>query len=143
MNQHGVRSKYSPRVAVIAPEGESLTQQHFKEAVDINNILSKYRKTGIVEHVKRAQAIYGDFTELGQYAVHLDKVAKAQQAFDMLPAELRNQFNNSIPGFFEYIQKPENKDQCINGVFSKPLKGHRLVLQPRQTHLRRPLRPEL
>lgn len=123
MNEYGVRHKYSPRIAVIAPadpEG-GLTQQHFKEAVDINNILAKYRKTGIVEHVKQAKERYGDFTELGEYAVHLDKVAKAQQAFEMLPAELRNQFNNSIPGFFEYIQKPENKDQCIKwGIFDAP-----------------------
>lgn len=123
MNQHGVRNKYSPRIAVIAPADPDggLTQQHFKEAVDINNILAKYRKTGIIEHVKLAKERYGDFTELGEYAVHLDKVAKAQQAFESLPAELRNQFKNSIPGFFEYIQKEENFDQCVQwGIFEKP-----------------------
>lgn len=120
MNEHGVRNKFSPRVAVIAPEDPDggLTQQHFKEAVDINNILAKYRKTGIMEHVKLAKERYGDFTELGEYAVHLDKVAKAQQAFESLPAELRNQFNNSIPGFFEYVMKEENYDQCVKwGIF--------------------------
>lgn len=123
MNEHGVRNKFSARVAVIAPEDPEggLTQQHFKDAVDINNILAKYRKTGIMEHVKLAKERYGDFTELGEYAVHLDKVAKAQQAFESLPAELRNQFKNSIPGFFEYIQQPENHDQCVEwGIFEKP-----------------------
>lgn len=115
-----VRSRWSPRIAYLAFEGESLTQQHFKDAVDINNILAKYRKTGIIEHVKRAKAIYGDFTELAEYTKNLDKVAKAQQSFEMLPAELRNQFKNSIPGFFEYIQDPKNKEQCIAwGIFEK------------------------
>lgn len=116
-----VRNRFSDRVAVIAMEGESRTQQHFRESVDINNILAKYRKTGIIEHVKRAKERYGDFSELAEYGKNMDKVAKAQQSFEMLPAELRNQFQNNIPKFFEYIQKEENKEQCIKwGIFDAP-----------------------
>lgn len=115
------RSKFSDRVAVIAMSDEGKTQQHYGPAVNINNILAKYRKTGIIEHVNRAQERYGDFLAVADYAKDLDKVAKAQQMFEMLPAELRNHFKNSIPGFFEYIQKPENKEQCIKwGIFKAP-----------------------
>lgn len=116
------RSKFSPRVAVIAMSADDgRTQQHFKDQVDINRILAKYRKTGVIEHVKRAQARYGDFTELAEYAQNLDKVAKAQQAFESLPAELRNKFNNNIPGFFDYIMQPENFDECVKmGIYEKP-----------------------
>jgi len=122
MNQFGVRGKYSKRIAVIAPSADDgMTQQHFKDQVDINNILAKYRRTGVVEHVKKARELYGDFTELGEYARDLDKVAKAQQTFEMMPAEIRNQFKNSIQGFFEFIGDEKNKDQCVKwGIFDAP-----------------------
>lgn len=122
MNKHGIRNKFSPRVAVIAMSADDgRTQQHFGDKVDINKILAKYRKTGVIEHVQRAQERYGDFTELTEFAIHADKVAKANQAFEMLPAELRNKFNNSVPGFFEFIGNPANKDECIKwGLFNKP-----------------------
>lgn len=122
MSKPKVRNRFSDRVSVIAMEGESKTQQHFREVVDINNILARYRKTGIIDHVSRARERYGDLTELADYAVNMDKVAKAKQAFEMLPAELRNQFNNSIPGFFSFIQDPKNKEKCIEwGIFNKPI----------------------
>lgn len=119
-----VRNRFSERVAVIAMEGESRTQQHFKDQVDINRILAKYRKTGVIEHVKRAQERYGDFAELAEYGMNLDKVAKAQQAFEMLPATLRNKFNNSIPGFFTYIMDEANFDDCVKmGIYEAPKAG--------------------
>lgn len=118
MNQ--VRDRFSPRVAVIAPEGESMTQQHFAEEVDINNIVAKYNRSGIITHVRAAQEKFGPLPELSEYAVHLDKVAKAQQAFEMLPAELRNHFNNSIPGFFKYISEEKNFDQCVEWGIYEP-----------------------
>lgn len=114
-----IRTKFSDRVSVPAPwADDGRTQQHFGEKVDINNIVAKYRKTGIIEHVKRAKERYGDFTDLANYANNLDKVAKAQQSFEMLPAELRNHFKNSISGFFDYIKNPNNREQCEKwGIF--------------------------
>jgi len=117
-----VRNRFSERISVPAPwKDDGRTQVHFGKQVDINNILAKYRKTGIIEHVKRAKERFGDFTELGEYAKNLDKVAKAQQSFEMLPAELRNQFKNSISGFFEYIGDEKNREQCVKwGIFNPP-----------------------
>lgn len=106
-----IRNRFSERVAYIALQGPGRTQQHFRDQVDINNIFVKYRKTGVIEHVKRTQERFGDIRDLADYTQDLDKVAKAQQAFEMLPAELRNQFKNSISGFFEYIKNDENRPQ--------------------------------
>lgn len=116
------KSKFSPRERVMAFEGsDGRTQQHFQAECDINNILAKYRKTGIIEHVNRAQEKFGDFTQYGDLATDMDKVAKAQQSFEMLPAALRNEFKNSIPDFFKFVQDPKNKDKCIElGIFKKP-----------------------
>lgn len=108
-----IRNKFSPRVAFIAMSADDgRTQQHFAKEVNINNILAKYRKTGIITHVQRTQERYGPLQDLAEFAVNLDKVEKAKQSFEMLPAELRNKFNNSIPGFFDFITKEENRSQC-------------------------------
>lgn len=97
------------------------TQQHLRDEVNINNIIAKYNKTGIIEHVTRNRLKYGEFADLADYATNLDKVAKAQQSFETLPATLRNEFKNSIEGFFEFIRKPENKEQCVKwGIFDPP-----------------------
>lgn len=122
MNQFKVRSKFSDRVAVIAPEGgESRTQQHFKDEVNINNIIKRYNKTGVISHVQRAQARYGDFTQMADYCENLDMVAKAQQGFEQLPAEVRNHpgIKNSLGNFMEFMKKAENKEQLQKWGFVK------------------------
>lgn len=125
------RNKFSPRVQVLAPQavdaktGEIIddgrTQKHFKDEVDINNILAKYRKGQVMTHVKRAQARFGDFSQYTDLASDMDKVAKAQQTFEMLPATLRNHFKNSIPGFFDFVNNPDNFEKGVElGIFERP-----------------------
>lgn len=117
-----VRNRFSPRVAVIhRHDGVTRTQVHFQDGCNINNILKKYKKTGVIEHVNRARAMYGDFSEYKDVAQNLDKTAKAVQLFESLPAELRNEFKNSIPGFFEFVGDAKNFDRCVElGIFDKP-----------------------
>lgn len=110
-------------VRPIVTGGEDKCQQHFKDECDINKIIAKYNKTGILQHVTKARAMYGDFTQFAPFAENMDKVAKATQLFDDLPAELRNHFGNSIPGFFNFITQEKNRQQCIEwGIFDPPPK---------------------
>lgn len=112
MNPFKVRSKFSQRVAVITDTGDvQRTQQHFKDQCDVNKIMARYNKTGIISHVNRAQAKYGDFTMLGDFVENADKVVRAQQAFDQLPSELRKEFDNDYTKFFASIGKPEYRDK--------------------------------
>jgi len=114
-----IRGKFSTRERIIAfNDHVSRTQQHFKDEVNINTILAKYQKTGIVSHVRAAQAKYGDFTQLGEFADHMQTIATAQEAFEALPAKLRNDFGNSPQGFFQFIKDPQNFDACVSyGIF--------------------------
>lgn len=103
------------------PSGNSRVQQHFKDEVDINNILAKYKKTGVITHVARARKLYGDFTQVKDVAEAMDVSARAKSIFEELPAEIRNRFKNSIPGFFEYIGKEENLEECYKlGIYDRP-----------------------
>lgn len=113
--------KLPAQVVARAPSGNSKVQKHFKEEVDINNILAKYRKTGIIEHVARGRKLYGDFTEVKDVAEAMDVSARAKAIFEELPATLRNEFKNSIPGFFDFINDEKNFDKCVEwGIFEKP-----------------------
>lgn len=126
-----VRSKFSDRSRQYAPikvdskSGEIIddgrTQAHFQAECDINNILHKYRKTGVIQHVKRAEARYGDFTQYGDLGSDLDKIAKATASFEMLPAELRNKFKNSMAEFFAFVGDEANKEKCYEyGIYERP-----------------------
>lgn len=48
-------------------------------------------------------------------------VMKAKDAFMTLPSEVRRRFQNDPAELLEFIEKPENKEQCIKwGIFDKP-----------------------
>lgn len=108
-----VRNKFSPRVAIIARESEDdRTQQHFVDEVNVNAIVKKYQKTGVVSHVKRVEAKYGDFTTLGDFAENMAKVAEAKQAFEQLPAVIRSKVDNDPQKFYDWLKEERNWDEA-------------------------------
>jgi phage internal scaffolding protein len=93
-------------------KGASLTQQHFKDEVDIKKIIKKYDRTGIIQNVNKAVAQYGDFTaSVNEYADALNLVVAAQQHFAQLPSEIRERFNNDPGTFLEQVGNPDNKEE--------------------------------
>ena len=101
---------YGDRVRVKTdPVGESLTQQHFKSATDIVEIIKKHDRTGIIEHVARGVASYGDYSEVNEYREALDMVNSANASFMELPAEIRAMFGNDAGAFFEFATDPKNE----------------------------------
>lgn len=98
--------------------GESLTQQHHVDQVKVQNIIKRYDKTGILDHVARGVAHYGDYTAVNEYKTALDFVNQANQSFSDLPASIREKFSNNAGEFFEFATDPKNKDEMIKmGLF--------------------------
>lgn len=93
--------------------GDSLTQQHFAKEADIKTIIKKHDRTGIISHVARGVAHYGDYTEVNEYREALDMVNSANASFMELPAEVRAMFDNDAGSFFEFATNPENDDKMI------------------------------
>jgi len=120
MSAPKIRNKFSPRVPkIFNSQKADRTQQHFAREVDINNILAKYRKTGTIDHINQTKLRFGDFRDLADFCGDMDKITKAQQAFDHLPSSLRKEFGNSPSDFFAYIGKEENFDKCVQmGIFN-------------------------
>ena len=115
------RSAYDPhKKYVFTTVGESLTQQNFKEECEVINIIKKHDRNGIIEHVQRGQARYGDFSEVADYREALDLVRDAQSEFMAIPSDIRKKFDNDPGKFYEFVSNPENKEELIKMGFINP-----------------------
>lgn len=93
--------------------GKGKTQQHHKSICDINNIMKKYDKSGLINHVAAVQGIYGDFSEIGTYHEAVNKLNRTQDNFLKLPAHIRAEFENDPGVMLEELGKPENYDRFL------------------------------
>lgn len=93
--------------------GEGLTKQAFKEQVNINSIMAKYRKTGMVEHLNSKAPFYGDVSDIKSYEESLQVVMKAQALFAGLSAQIRERFANDPNRMIEFLSKEENLEEAV------------------------------
>ncbi len=100
-----------PRVQS-APVGKSRTKQSFRDESEINNIMARYMKTGIVDHFSQFGSEYG-FASSINFHEAMNVVTKADQMFDALPAELRRRFNGDPAEFLGFVQNPENQEELV------------------------------
>ncbi len=96
--------------------GDSETEQHHKKACDINNIVAKYRRTGLLDHIAKHQGTYGDATGLDfQDAQNL--IATQTSIFNELPAAVRAEFENDPAQYLELITSeggPQELAEMLN-----------------------------
>ncbi len=91
----------------------SRAKQSFAEECDINNIMSKFNKTGILEHENKRTPQYGDLMPFDDYHAALNQTIEAQDAFDALPSDLRSRFNNEPGEFLKFVDNPENTEEMV------------------------------
>jgi bifunctional DNA-binding transcriptional regulator/antitoxin component of YhaV-PrlF toxin-antitoxin module len=99
--------------------GESMTQQHFSEESEINNIIAFHDRTGIIKNVQQGIAQYGDFSEVNEYRENLDMIRAADENFMKLPSDIRRKFNNNAGDFFEFATNPQNEQQLVEMGLAK------------------------
>lgn len=94
--------------------GVSRTKQAFAPECDINNIMKRFEKAGIIEHVAKTGGRYGDFTDApSSYHEAMEQVVLAQQMFLSLPAKVRARFSNDPGEFLSFVGDPANQDELI------------------------------
>jgi len=101
-------------------EQPTLTKQAFKDECDINNIMSKYQKTGMVEHLNQNNGEYGDFISYEDYHTSLNQILEAQETFNSIPSSIREKFNNNPAEFLEFAQNPDNHNQMVQFGMAHP-----------------------
>jgi len=102
--------KFGDRKRVKQEQGpeESLVQQHLSAETDINNIMAKYQRTGVFQHVTPMAAEYGDFSDVPDYKSAMERIMAADELFMELPAKVRERFGNDPANFIEFATNPEN-----------------------------------
>ena len=104
---------HPPRTYAFQTTGESLTQQQFKAECDVNNILAKYKRTGMLSHIQKHQGNFGDFSSIEDYQSSLGKLMQAQQSFESLPSELRAKFENDPAQLISFLSDEKNDAEAI------------------------------
>ncbi len=104
---------HEPRKYGTKQEGESLTQQQFKAECDVNNILAKYKRTGMLTHIHKHQGNFGDFSSIEDYQTSLGKLMQAQQNFESLPSELRAKFENDPAKLISFLSDEKNNAEAV------------------------------
>lgn len=108
------------RVAIDFPPGEGLTRQEFKAECNINNIMAKYQKTGIIDHITKHSPTYGEYSPI-DFQEAMDTIKQGESLFAELPSRARKYFNNDPAEFMEFVNDPENIDKLVDlGLAAKP-----------------------
>lgn len=95
------------------------TEQNHKKECDVNLILKKYDKTGLVTHIQQFEAEFGDYTGL-DFRNMLDTVRHAQADFDQLPSEIKKRFNHDPGELLAFIDDDNNYEEAIKlGIISQ------------------------
>lgn len=95
------RKVYSP--------GTPITQQHFKEEVDINNIIARFKRTGNLPPGVENQ--YGDISSM-DFLEMQNAVVAMKVRFGSLPAKTRDKFMNSPEAMLRFIEDPDNHTEA-------------------------------
>lgn len=89
------------------PEGPSRTRQEFAADADINTIMARYKKTGMLPQDQR-QPVYVDNWDAPDLMTAMNVLNMAQDAFLRLPAKVRKEFDHDPVEFVKFAENPEN-----------------------------------
>lgn len=108
--------------------GPSLTRQESKQECDINRIMQRFEKTGVLEHRNRFEGAYGDFIDAPQsYHEAVNSVLEAQDMFMSLPAKVRKRFGNDPAEFVDFVGDPSNREEMAKMGLLKPVPASDVV----------------
>lgn len=93
--------------------GPTMTKQSFKDECDINLIMKRYSKSGVLNHLNKYEGRYGDFGDGLDFQSAMGHVIKAQDMFDELPAHVRKRFANSPAEFLDFVSDPVNSEEMV------------------------------
>jgi len=108
------RANGTVRVRTINNE-PSRTQKQFKDDVNINKIMSRYKKTGQLNHLRNAESgAYMDLSDMTDLLSAKLQLQEAERLFRQIPPKVRLQFENDPAKLGLWLSDPKNKDEAIH-----------------------------
>ena len=91
----------------------SMTQQHFKESCDINNILKKFSAGDIsaLGELNAEKSIYADVSDFVDFQQNQNRLIRGKEYFASLPSSVRAEFNNDPAVFAMCLSDPRFADR--------------------------------
>lgn len=93
-----------------AARAKTVVKQSFKEECDINRIMSKYHKTGVISWLAKHEGQYADVTGF-DFLDSMNTIAKANEMFADLPSKVRGRFGNDPARFLEFMHDPDSLEE--------------------------------
>lgn len=101
-------------------EDVSLTDQQWKEDVNINTIMDRFQKTGRINHTSGKQGVYADVSQIPDLLTASNIVKDASEKFASLNSKIRERFSNDPLKMVSFLQDPQNYDEAVNlGMLTK------------------------
>lgn len=92
--------------------GKSLTRQSDAESADINVIMNRFEKTGVMP-VNAREAVFADVSQIGSFRDAQDAIIRGQEAFMALPAAVRARFENDPVQLMDFASDPANLPELV------------------------------
>lgn len=110
----GAMREWCQRPGKMNEDGSILykTEQHHKKECDVNLIIKKYDKQGIITHINRIEAEFGDLKGV-DFKEAMDLITRSQGMFDQLPSEIRKRFQNTPEKLIEFMENSDNRAEAI------------------------------
>lgn len=91
------------------------TKQSFKKDCDVNVIMRKYAKTGVMDPavLEKRKGVYGDFTGIEDFMECQSKVLRAREVFSHLDAGVRSRFGHNVGNLIQWLNAPENMNEAL------------------------------
>lgn len=105
------------------PEGETMTRQEFQQECDINYLIDRYEKVGVISHMNPTPPQFLDVSEVPDLLEAQRILAAAGEAFMTLPAKVRREFDNDATQFVMFAQDPANVGQMREWGLAAPEKA--------------------
>ncbi|WNK13839.1 MAG: internal scaffolding protein [Microvirus sp.] len=109
-------------------EEKSLAQQHFAVECDINTIMDKYVRTGVLPQIPGAEFL--DTVDAPSYHEAWNTIVEAEERFNALPSRIRERFDNDASKFLEFFENPDNLDEARELGFIEPSASPEAPAQP-------------
>lgn len=88
------------------------TEQAHKAQTDVNQIISTYDKTGLITHVTKYEAKFGELSG-ADFKEYQDIITGAQKSFEALPAHVKKRFHQNPAELLAFMDDENNRDEAI------------------------------
>lgn len=103
-------------------EDASRTRQEFKDECDINILMSRYDRNGVLPPTNGAEPQYLDVSNVPDLAQAFDIVEQASKAFFTLSAAVRREFDNDPIKFVAFAEDSKNLERMREWGLAPPAK---------------------